>query len=333
MAQRTNQTEERPATGLLLVADDDLTMRATAQAVLEQDGHQVALARDGAEACRVFAEQAPDLVVLDVLMPKMGGYEACATLRGRTDGERTPILMLTGSDDPDAVTRAYDVGATDFHTKPVNWRVLRERVKYMLKAEQDAKRLRQLAHYDGLTGLLNRSTFRSHLREGLQNAAEHAKLLAIVFLDLDGFKEINDTFGHGFGDQVLRLAAERLADGVRADNTVMHPSAHRATRVAGRFGGDEFTVCVSEIPSVEAATAVADRIRASFTDPFHVDGREVFVTASAGVSVYPYDGTDADALLKHADTAMYEAKAAGRNKPARDKLSMSTMDSARLFLT
>ena len=265
-------------------------------------------------------------------MPSMGGYEACATLRGRTDGERTPILMLTGSDDPDAVTRASDVGATDFHTKPVNWWVLRERVKYMLKAEQDAKRLRQLAHYDGLTGLLNRSTFRSHLREGLRNAAEHAKLLAVVFLDLDGFKEINDTFGHGFGDQVLKLAAERLTDDVRADNTVMHPSAHRATRVAGRFGGDEFTVCVFEIPSVEAATAVADRIRASFTDPFRVDGREVFVTASAGVSVYPYDGTDADALLKHADVAMYKAKAAGRNKPARDKRSMSTTGSARLFL-
>ena len=332
MTQRTNHTEERPATGLVLVADDDPTMRAMAQAVLEQDGHQVALARDGGEACRVFAEQAPDLVVLDVLMPSMGGYEACATLRGRTDGERTPILMLTGSDDPDAVTRASDVGATDFHTKPVNWWVLRERVKYMLKAEQDAKRLRQLAHYDGLTGLLNRSTFRSHLREGLRNAAEHAKLLAVVFLDLDGFKEINDTFGHGFGDQVLKLAAERLADDVRADNTVMHPSAHRATRVAGRFGGDEFTVCVFEIPSVEAATAIADRIRASFTDPFRVDGREVFVTASAGVSVYPYDGTDADALLKHADVAMYEAKAAGRNKPARDKRSMSTTGSARLFL-
>ena len=312
MAKPTDDATTRSPQGSVLVADDDPTMRAMAQAVLEQDGHQVAVARDGEEACRLFAEQAPDLVVLDVLMPNMGGYEACATLRARTDGERTPILMLTGSDDPDAVTRAYDVGATDFHTKPVNWRVLRERVKYMLKAEQDAKRLRQLAHYDGLTGLLNRSTFRSHLRQGLQNAAEHAKILAVVFLDLDGFKEINDTFGHGFGDQVLRLVADRLIDGVRADNTVMHPSVHRATRVASRFGGDEFTVCLSDIPSIEAATAVADRIRASFTNPFRVDGREVVVTASTGVSVYPYDGTDADTLLKQADAAMYRAKAATR---------------------
>ena len=102
--------------------------------------------------------------------------------------------------------------------------------------------------------------------------------------------------------------------------------------MAGRFGGDEFTVCVSDIPSVEAATAVADRIRASFTNPFQVDEREVFVTASAGVSVYPYDGTDADTLLKHADAAMYEAKAAGRDRPGRDKLSVHTTDSARLFL-
>ena len=332
MTQLTSPTPERRTTGSVLVADDDPTMLAVPRAALEQDGHEVALAGNGEEACRLFAEQAPDLVMLDVLMPVMSGYEACANLRARIDGERTPILMLTGSDDAEAAARAYSVGATDFQTKPVNWRALRERVKYMLRAKRDADQLSQLAHYDSLTGLPNRSTFRQHLRRGLLRAEDRTQLLAVIFFDLDCFKEINDTFGHGFGDQILMMAAERLGNCLRTGDTVIHPDAQAATRVAGRFGGDEFTVCVSDISNVEGATAVADRIRAALTSPFHVDGRELFVTASTGVSVYPYDGTDADTLLKHADAAMYDAKTKGRNKQALYRPSMSAKSSERLSL-
>ena len=332
MTQLTSPTPERHTTGSVLVADDDPTMLAVARAALEQDGHEVALAANGEEACRLFAEQAPDLVMLDVLMPVMSGYEACANLRARLDGERTPILMLTGSEDAEAVARAYDVGATDFQTKPVNWKVLRERVKYMLRSKRDADQLSRLAHYDSLTGLPNRSTCRQHLKRALLRAENRTQLLAVIFLDLDCFKEINDTFGHGFGDQVLKLAAERLANCLRTGDTVIPSKAPSATRVAGRFGGDEFTVCVSEISNIEGATTVANRIRAAFDSPFHVEGRELFVTASTGVSVYPYDGTDADTLLKHADAAMYEAKTKGRNKQALYRPSMSAKASERLSL-
>jgi EAL domain-containing protein (putative c-di-GMP-specific phosphodiesterase class I) len=129
------------------------------------------------------------------------------------------------------------------------------------------------------------------------------------------------------------MAAERLGNCLRTGDTVIHPNAHPATRVAGRFGGDEFTVCVSELSNVEGATAVADRIRAAFASPFQVDGRELFVTASTGVSIYPYDGTDADTLLKHADAAMYDAKTKGRNKQALYRPSMSAKASERLSLS
>ena len=332
MTQLASPAPERRATGSVLVADDDPTVLAVARAMLEQDGHQVAVAGNGKEACRIFSEQTPDLVMLDVLMPIMSGYEACAALRGRSDGERTPILMLTGSDDAEAVARAYDVGATDFQTKPVNWKVLRERVKYMLRAKRDADQLSQLAHYDSLTGLPNRTTFRQHLRRGLLRAEDRTQLLAVIFLDLDGFKEINDTFGHSFGDKILRLVADRLGNCLRTGDTVIQPNEHPSTRVAGRFGGDEFTVCVSDISTVEAATVVADRIRSAFASPFRIDGHELFVTASTGVSVYPYDGTDADTLLSHADAAMYEAKTNGRNKQALYRPSMSAKSSERLSL-
>ena len=318
--------------GLVLVADDDPALLVMARSALEQDGHIVAVATDGREACRLFADRVPDLIVLDIAMPVLNGYDTCATLRRGAEGARTPILMLTGSDDPQAVARSYDVGATDFQTKPLNWRVFRERIRYMLKAKRDADDLTQLAHYDSLTGLPNRATFRDTLTRGVRAAEARTRLLAVFFLDLDGFKEINDTYGHGFGDQVLKLAANRLTHDLREGDAVdLRGTA--GTLTAGRFGGDEFTVCASNIPNVEAATVIADRIRQCFASPFRVDGSDVFVTASTGVSVYPHDGTDADTLLKHADAAMYDAKAGGRNHHASYRPVLSAKASERLTLT
>ena len=207
MTQPATVRQDSSPTGSVLVADDDPALLVLVQAALVPDGHTVVAARDGEEACRLFTEQVPDVVLLDVTMPVLDGYAACARLRRSAGGERTPILMLTANADAESVARAYEVGATDFQAKPVDWRVLRERVKYMLKAKRDADELAELAHYDNLTGLPNRATFRGHLKRGLRLAEEQRQLLAVLFLDLDGFKEINDTFGHGFGDQVLKLAA------------------------------------------------------------------------------------------------------------------------------
>ena len=328
----TAPQEDRDATGLVLVADDDPTLRVLAQTALEEDGHTVAVAEDGEEACRVFADQTPDLVLLDVGMPVLGGYDACARLRRSTGGAHTPILMLTQTEDAQSVARAYDVGATDFYSKPVNWRVLRERVKYMLRAKRDADELLKLAHYDILTGLPNRMTFRTQLAQGLLLAEEQERLLVVIFLDLDGFKEINDTFGHGFGDQILKLVGDRLTHSLRAGDTLGRPKRPGATLVASRFGGDEFTVCATDVQDVAAATSVADRIRDAFGGPFQLEGREIFVTASTGVSVYPFDGMDADTLLKHADAAMYDAKARGRNNHALYRPAMSARASEKLEL-
>ena len=300
MAQPVAVRQDSSPTGSVLVADDDPALLVLAQAALVPDGHTVVAARDGEEACRLFTEQVPDLVLLDVTMPVLDGYAACARLRRSAGGERTPILMLTANADAESVARAYEVGATDFQAKPVDWRVLRERVKYMLK--------------------------------GLLLAEEQRQLLAVLFLDLDGFKEINDTFGHGFGDQILKLAAKRLARGLRAGDTLGHPGQPDPTVVAGRFGGDEFTVFVSGIADVEGAEAVAERVRTVLASPFHAEGREVFVTASTGVSVYPFDGTDAETLLKHADAAMYAAKALGRNNHAPYRPAMGARASERLSL-
>ena len=332
MIQPDTLRQDTCATGSVLVADDDPSLLVLAQAALEPDGHTVAVAENGEEACRLFDEQNPDLVLLDVGMPRLDGFGVLRRLRDSTGGELTPVVMLTALDDNESVARAFEVGATDFQTKPVDWRVLRERIKCMLKAKRDADELAKLAHYDSLTGLPNRVTFQRQLKRRLVLAEERGRLLAVLFLDLDGFKEINDAFGHEFGDQILKHAAQRLAHGLRAGDELGHPGRPEPTVVAGRFGGDEFTVLVSDMPDVAAATAVADRVRAAFASPFYVEGREVFVTTSTGVSIYPFDGTDAETLMKHADAAMYEAKTLGRNNHAPYRPAMSAKASERLTL-
>ncbi len=328
----TTLVSETPVPGTVLVVDDDTTVRVLACSALRQDGHTVFVATNGEDACRLFDERSPDLVLLDIGMPVVDGYEACVRLRAHVAGARVPILMLTGWDDAKAIARAYEAGATDFQTKPVNWQVLRERVRYMLRAKQDSDDLRQLADYDSLTGLPNRAAFRDRLTKALLRSERDGTIVAVTFVDLDCFKEINDTFGHGFGDQILRLTGERLADTLRASDKPTLARGESAAPWAGRFGGDEFTVTVPNLPNAAAAAAIAGRVRGIFAKPFQVDGHEVFVTASTGLSVYPFDGADADTLLKHADTAMYAAKAIGRNNHSSYRPSMGVRASERLSL-
>lgn len=332
MMSTTPQAREKARPGTVLVVGGDLAFRDLASAALQRDGHEVLLAATGEDGCRVFDERLPDLVAMDIGTPVVDGYEACKRLRTRRGGARTPVLMLTRSDDADAISMAYEAGATDFQTKPVNWRVLRERVRYMLRGKRHADDLQKLADYDGLTGLPNRATFEQRLTHALARSARNGTSVAVIFLDLDCFKEINDTLGHRFGDQILRLTGERLTQVLRAGDRPMLERRHVEEPWAGRFGGDEFSVTVPGLPIAEAATAIAGRIRGIFAQPFHLEGHELFVTASIGLSVSPLDGEDADTLLKHADAAMYAAKAVGRNNLTSYRPSMSVRASERLSL-
>jgi diguanylate cyclase (GGDEF)-like protein len=328
----TTQRREKSIPGTVLVVGADPAFRDLARSAFQRDGHDVVLAATGEDGCRVFDHRVPDLVVMDLGLPVVDGYEACERFRTRGTGARIPVLMLTGSDDADAISRAYEAGATDFQTKPVNWQVLRERVRYMLRGKRHADDLQKLADYDGLTGLPNRATFEQRLTNALVRSTQDGTTVAVIFLDLDCFKEINDTLGHRFGDQILRLTGERLIQVLRSGDRPLLGRRRTEEPWAGRFGGDEFSVTVPGLPTPEAATAIADRIRGIFAQPFHLEGHELFVTASIGLSVSPVDGDDADTLLKHADAAMYAAKAVGRNNLTTYRPSMSVRASERLSL-
>lgn len=315
--QTDTLTAER-ASGRVLVVDDDPSLRLLAQETLIQEGYEVLLAENGHEACELFATHSPDFVLMDVCMPVLNGCDACARLRRADDGAQTPVLMITGSDDPAVVEQVFDSGATDFQAKPLNWRVIRERIRYMLHAKRAADGLRRLAHYDSLTGLPNRGRFHGELGRAVAAAERTEGLLAVVFLDLDGFKEINDAFGHRDGDTILKETADRLVQSLRASDLLLHGSAPQTLSSIGRIGGDEFTILAPNLADVQSAASLSQRVRDALAAPFHVAGQDVWVTASVGVSVYPFDGTDADALLKHADAAMYYNKSLARGSRPPD---------------
>lgn len=182
-------------------------------------------------------------------------------------------------------------------------------VRDITERKQSEERIRFLAYYDGLTGLPNRQSFQEHLRTALAEAERHRHLVALLFLDLDHFKRINDTLGHALGDSLLQAVAGRLISCVRTAR-----SGVRAVEdTVARLGGDEFIVALYDLEKRDDAVRIAERILAAISEPLRLEQHEVAVTASLGVSIYPLDGEDAGTLLKHADTAMYQAKDAGRN--------------------
>jgi predicted signal transduction protein with EAL and GGDEF domain/DNA-binding response OmpR family regulator len=480
----TNHADASLAGSLVLVVDDDAGGRRLTRATLSKAGFKVIEAADGQLALDAMRLQMPDMVLMDVSMPVMDGFTACAELRRLPGGSRVPVVMMTGLDDVESIEHAFEVGATDFITKPINWAILPHRVRYMLRASvainklnqnqrrlsnaqrigemgdwewdvlqdrlvsseqalrifghdlnkgtlnlsgflatvhtQDGERLqlaceravysgdafaidhrivlpdgsvrhvhqqvevierddqgqarqlagavhdvtgrkaaeeqiRQLAYFDTLTGLPNRALFGEQVQKAIARAERHGEKLAVMFIDLDHFKRVNDTLGHSAGDELLRLVSQRLSGLVRNADSVTRGDVHSDTEFASlltehsvgddvavtsdvhsiaRLGGDEFIVLLTDVQRIEDVATVAMRLVQALAEPVIIEGTEIFVGGSAGVAIYPDDGRDIDTLLMNADTAMYRAKAAcrggvqfyGRSRTAQamERLKMET---------
>ncbi|HMV63201.1 MAG TPA: EAL domain-containing protein [Rhodocyclaceae bacterium] len=422
----------------ILIVDDDPLTRLMAGEALREGGYAVQEAEDGQQALELFSARRPDLVLLDVVMPGLGGFEVCARLRALDAGLLVPIIMLTGLDDSESVQRAFDAGATDFISKPINWTLLRFRVRYVLRSadvmkelvrnkeslsnaqrvarlgswewwpEQGSiqrseqyfrlfgqtaasfgddahalvdhvylpdratvaaaldeaarghgyqltyrvvwpdgsvrtlhetaepapssdpargrwvmegsvqditqqveaqRRIRQLAYFDSLTGLPNREFFRESLLAAVSRCRRNETGCAVMVLDVDRFARINDSLGPDRGDQVLQVIAHRLRE-CMGDRAPVEPAGGGGLpdlKVA-RLASDEFAILVQEAGSPSMLLGVAEGLLATVRAPIHVPGQEIALSARIGVAMMPDHASDADALLKAAETALNRAK-------------------------
>ena len=307
-----NSLDERSSVALLI--DDSPAMHKLLSLRLRNDGLDVISAMSGKEGVLAAQKEAPSVVLLDLGMPGMDGFEVLRTLKDNEATLHIPVIMLSGVHNSHDKVTAFDLGAVDFITKPFDVTELRVRVRSALRVSYLMKMLSQRAHIDGLTGLYNRAHFDHRWEEEVSAVVRHHRPLTLAMLDLDHFKSVNDSFGHPAGDAVI----QGLAKIIRREC--------RQSDVACRYGGEEVVLIMPETRPEDAA-GVCERIRASFAEVVWPKHPERAVTCSIGVV-----GTDGVASVEPlawldlADKNLYRAKREGRNR-----VVTSTLDSAVRF--
>lgn len=292
---------------ILLVDDEPLNIEVLRAALGNE--YSLSFATSGEEALRVAgAEPQPALILLDIMMEGMDGFEVCARLKADHRTANIPVIFLTALDDRFNEGHGLQIGAVDYIHKPFSPAIVQARVRLhvqlrerTLELHRTQEQLRRLAAHDELTGLPNRRYLHQQLQQAIAKSRRDTGRLAVMVVDLDRFKPINDTFGHAAGDHVLKTIAQRLRSTLREEDSV------------ARVGGDEFVAILGDVQGTEPINAAAERILHSIGAAIPVNGREVTVGASIGIAMFPDHSHDMGTLLEHADAACYKAKHEGRN--------------------
>ena len=293
-----------PRPRLLVVDDQRANIHALYQAFAAD--YKMSMATSGEQALAICRSQLPDLVLLDVVMPGMDGFEVCERLKADDATKDIPVIFVTAHNDEEAETRGLDVGATDFISKPINPRVVRARVKTHLTMKRQADLLRQWVYIDGLTGVCNRRYFDERLQVEWDRAARSKGTLSVALVDVDLFKRFNDHYGHQAGDDCLRRVA-----------ATMKACIKRPADLIARYGGEEFVLL---LPDTDASGALqlANQLRQRILDQkIEHAGSDVgpLLTISIGVcTMLPSRDSNAGNLLREADAQLYLAKSHGRNQ-------------------
>jgi len=301
----------------LLVVDDQPTNVQALYQAFSMD-HQVLMATTGEQALKVCHDKQPDLVLLDVEMPGMDGYEVCKRLKADAATRDIPVIFVTGHTDEEAESRGLDVGAVDFISKPINPRIVRARARTHITLKAQSDRLRALAFVDGLTGLFNRRCFDERLDSEVRRAARTGKPLALLMFDVDHFKKYNDHYGHQGGDDCLKLLAAATREIVR-----------RPGDLAARYGGEEF-VCILPETEFSGAVGLAEMLLGRVAELGIAHARSDIgsvMTISIGVAGCAAGQiTNPTDLLALADRQLYLAKTGGRARVCAAALDSPSAD-------
>lgn len=311
--------EKKPP--LIFIVENTKTLRLGLRQVMKKEGYRVAEASDGEECLDVCPTQKPDLVLLDAVMPGMDGFSCCAQLQTLLGDDCPPVLMINVPNDEASVEQAFEVGATDYITKPIYMVGLRQRVRHLLQSRWAIAQLRQyierehqlaeqleaanqelqrVASVDSLTQIANRCSFDEYLNREWKRLTRERKPLSLIICDIDAFKAYNETYGHQAGDECLKL----IADTIRQ-------VAKRPADLVARFGGEEFAVILPNTPA-RGAVQVAEAIRSEVKAQAIAHAGSLvskFVTLSLGVAcIVPSSKSSTDRLIAEADEALYQAK-------------------------
>lgn len=305
LSEMTDSTNKQT----VLVVDDLRTNALALKKMLEPEW-AVQIALSGPEALQCAAKDpAPDLILLDYRMPDMDGHEVCRRLKQDPETRDIPVIFITAMEDWNNEAQGLELGAVDYITKPVRAAIVRARVRNHIALQQALaelalknKELERLAEYDKLTGLYNRRKLDDALAREVIRSERYDRPLSVIIIDIDHFKNVNDTYGHQIGDAVLVESAARLSGTLRTSDT------------AGRWGGEEFLIICPET-TLDTAVVLAERLRADYTaQEFPEAGK---LTASFGVAAHCH-GLQAQDVVHRADQALYRAKNGGRNRVERE---------------
>jgi diguanylate cyclase (GGDEF)-like protein len=304
----------------VLIVDDSPTIRAALRGLVEQMGHSVIDAEDGSKALVIYREDRPDLVLIDVVMPVMDGYDAAREMRQIRPDEWVPIIFLSSKEADQDLDRAIEAGGDDYLVKPVSFVVLNAKIRALQRIESTRvklletsrelaaanRELENLSRQDGLTGIANRRYFDSYLLTEMKRASRERQPLALILADVDYFKAYNDYYGHQAGDDCLRQVA-----------TALKSVGKRPADLAVRYGGEEFAIVLpgtSLEGGVDVAKSLARAIEAMSIA--HVrSGVGDKLSLSQGIaSLVPANDTKPESIIELADQALYQAKQQGRNR-------------------
>jgi len=289
----------------VLVADDDAINREVLGELLKPD-YTVVLARNGAQTLERAGRHLPDLILLDVMMPDMDGYEVLRRLRGDPQTAHIAIIFISGLDRPEDEANGLKMGASDYIVKPFNQTVVMARVALHLQVVRQRRMLERLANIDGLTELANRRRFDELYEQEWQRAIQSGRPLSLALLDIDAFKQFNDRYGHPAGDRALRSVARTAG-----------AAMHRPGDLAARYGGEELLLLLPETDA-QSAHAIAETLRAAIAGlaiPHEASSVAPVLTVSIGGATFDPGGDEQPfELFEAADAQLYRAKQAGRDQ-------------------